>query len=585
MENTAHHQSHFKNLPLVNIIVREGFNPRKSSNAESFSEIRESIRISGVHTPIIVRPSAETDKYEVVAGHTRYLLSKEVGRDSIPAIVKELDDDEAFELAISENVHRKDMNAIEEGNAVSILLKKHKGDKDEVCLILGWKKEKLESRILLTHATSEVSKALTDGRIKLGHAELLCGLRESAQLGGLNLILEHQLTVEETKKRISSKSMVLSMAIFDKSDCNGCAHNTDLQSSLFDTSFDAGRCLNSDCFNKKSSEAVAAKKEQLKESYHKVELISLVAKDTATQLLPTGEKGVGQAQIQLGCSGCNNCGAIISDQLGSYGAVQEDVCFDLTCHKEKVETYQASLISIDESLKEETLSSPVTESSAEAKTTPLKKQSKQKTNASSLPLKIIEKNHMVHRKAGAEFVSTSSLYTKALALDFCLKQVQGGRFDVVLGDGTSESLSLSNDIKARIERVELFTQQGETWIDQTIQKVVVHTLLNSSDRMSGDKEPFKDVFGGVAVHLIKTQQNQIDLGKHFILDTDYLNPHTKKAIQTLMEQSGFSVFYDEKKGEGAFIELMKQKKDEIIKTFNEMNFDSGNYIPPSMLVG
>lgn len=581
--STTQHDS-FQNLPLANIMVREGFNPRKTHNQESLSEIRESIRNSGVHTPIVVRPSNEPNIFEVVAGHTRYNLSKEVGRDTIPAMIKELSDEEAFELALSENVHRRDMNFIEEGRAVSVLLKQNKGDKDEVCLILGWKREKLESRILLTHAIPDVSEALTEGTIKLGHAELLCGLRQSAQAGGLKLILEHGLTVEETKQRISSKSMVLSLAIFDKSECNGCPSNTDQQQSLFSTTYDAGRCLNSECFNRKSNEAVIAKKSALEESYHRVELISLVAKDTATQLMPTGAKGVGQSQMNEGCSGCGNCGAIISDKLGSFGAVQENVCFDLACHKEKVTAYQ-------ESLKEETSTcSASTEESQTADTpnTPTKsgpkKASKTKTSASAIPLKIIEQNHAVHRKAGAVFIGSSSLHTKALALDYCLKQVQGGRFDVVLADGTNKNLSLTNDITSRIERVELFALQGETWIDQTTQKVIVHTLLKSNERMSGDKEPFKDVFGGMAVHLVKTQIDHVDLGQHFKLDVEYLKPHTKKAIQLLLEQSGFDKAYDADQGEGAFKELMKSKKDEIIEAFEKLGFDSGNYIPPSMAV-
>lgn len=586
MEISTSQNNTFQHLPLANIMVREGFNPRKTHNTESLSEIRESIRNSGVHTPIVVRPSPEPNIFEVVAGHTRYALSKEVGRDSIPAMIKSLSDEEAFELALSENIHRKDMSVIEEAKAVCVLLKQNKGDKDEVCLILGWKRDKLESRILLSHAIPEVSEALTNGTIKVGHAELLCGLRQSAQAGGLKLILEHGLTVEETKARISSKSMVLSLAIFDKTECNGCPSNTDQQQSLFETTYDAGRCLNSECFNRKSNEAVIAKKSELEESYHKVELISLVAKDTATQLVPTGTKGVGQSQIQEGCSGCGNCGAIISDKLGSFGAVQENVCFDLVCHKQKVEAYQDSLKSIDENIQANGMSDTYTSSNSTVKKVPseaTKKPSQPKANASAIPLKIIEIDHSVHRKAGAEFIGSSSLYTKALALDYCLKQVQGGRFEVVLANGQTENLSLTNDIKSRIQRVELFKQQGETWIDQTTQKVIVHTLLKSNERMTGDKEPFKDVFGGMAVHLVKTQAD-IDLGQHFKLDVDYLNPHTKKAIQLLLEQSGFAKTYDAEKGEGSFKELMKGKKGEIIEAFEKSDFDSGNYIPPSMAV-
>ena len=200
----------------------------------------------------------------------------------------------------------------------------------------------------------------------------------------------------------------------------------------------------------------------------------------------------------------------------------------------KVEEYQTSLKSIDESVQEEKASNSAGVSGIEKKTKQDKKEAKPKIATSSLPLKIIEKNNAAHRKAEAEFVRKSSLHTKALAFDYCLKQGQGGRADVVLADGMNKNLLLTNDIKSQIERVELFALQGERWIDQTTQKVIVHTLLNSNEGFSHDKGPFKDVFGGMAVHLVKTQADYVDLEQHFKLDVDYLNPHTKKSIQLLL---------------------------------------------------
>ena len=103
-------------VALANI-QPSGFNPRKRFDETSLYELAESIKRQGVLQPITVRPVDGTDRYGIVFGERRYRASVIAGRDEIPAIVSELSDEEAEEMAITENLQRKDVTPVEEAAA------------------------------------------------------------------------------------------------------------------------------------------------------------------------------------------------------------------------------------------------------------------------------------------------------------------------------------------------------------------------------------------------------------------------------------------------------------------------------------
>ncbi|CAM5400896.1 PRTRC system ParB family protein OS=Stutzerimonas stutzeri OX=316 GN=G7024_19845 PE=4 SV=1 [Stutzerimonas stutzeri] len=108
-----------------------------------------------------------------------------------------MSDAEARIAAVVENVQRADMTPIEEARAAATLLVQTGNDYDEVMSLLGWSRTKLNARVLLTHASESVEKALLEGSIKLGHAELLCPLGQADQDMVLGKIIETGMGVSE----------------------------------------------------------------------------------------------------------------------------------------------------------------------------------------------------------------------------------------------------------------------------------------------------------------------------------------------------------------------------------------------------
>lgn len=98
------------------------YNPRKQFDEESLNELAESIRQQGVLQPINVRPIPETDRFEIVFGERRYKASLIAGLETIPATISNYTDEEAEEIAITENLQRKDVTPMEEANAYQHLI-------------------------------------------------------------------------------------------------------------------------------------------------------------------------------------------------------------------------------------------------------------------------------------------------------------------------------------------------------------------------------------------------------------------------------------------------------------------------------
>ncbi len=129
MKTKANQSAAEKNITMVALadIQPSGFNPRKRFDEAALYELAESIKRQGVLQPITVRPVDGTDRYGIVFGERRYRASVIAGRDEIPAIVTELSDEEAEEMAITENLQRKDVTPVEEAAAYQRLIESGRG--------------------------------------------------------------------------------------------------------------------------------------------------------------------------------------------------------------------------------------------------------------------------------------------------------------------------------------------------------------------------------------------------------------------------------------------------------------------------
>ena len=130
---------------------------------------------------ILVRPR-DAGRYEIVAGERRWRAARKVFGDEyeIPALVRDLDDGEADEAALIENIQRADMSPTEEAEAAAKILGRCQGDRDEASRRLGWSRTTLDKRLALMNCSERVRRALSERRIQLGNAELLDAVTRQA---------------------------------------------------------------------------------------------------------------------------------------------------------------------------------------------------------------------------------------------------------------------------------------------------------------------------------------------------------------------------------------------------------------------
>lgn len=325
-------------VPMERLHVKKDFNPRIYFGAKALAELADSIRLIGVVESIAVREREDMPgHYWIIAGERRWRAGKMVGLTMMPCRIFQVTEDEAYDIASAENGPREDLSPGEEALEARRMMMRHR-DRGEARRHLGWSQEKLDARLLLTQASEAVLEALAERRIQLGHAELLSPLPPATQDGTLEEVLKRGVPVEELRKRLAAFSLDLGTACFDKSGCQQCPHNTTRQASLFDQNIGEGRCTNRPCFHQKTVQHLEEMRPALRDRFNTVALDTERDANTWTVLL---KRDVGHSQFEVGCAQCANFGCVLSSRPGQAGKVTEDVCFDLTCHQQKVEANRA----------------------------------------------------------------------------------------------------------------------------------------------------------------------------------------------------------------------------------------------------
>ena len=177
------------------------FQPRESFDDRDLEELAESIKQKGLIQPIIVR---EIDgEYEIVAGERRFLAAKLAGLSSIPAIIKQLSDKESAEIALIENVQRKDLNPIEEALAYKRLIETFGYTQEEVAQKIGKDRATISNSLRLLKLPEPILDMLKKGEISAGHARAILSLKnQNKQVEFANRIKEKKLSVREAEKEV-----------------------------------------------------------------------------------------------------------------------------------------------------------------------------------------------------------------------------------------------------------------------------------------------------------------------------------------------------------------------------------------------
>lgn len=170
--------------------------PRKSFDAAAIAELSASIAEKGVLQPLLVRPVG--DGFEIVAGERRYRAAKEVGLSEVPVVVRELNDQEALEIAIVENLQREDLNPVEEARAFRQLTE-FGANQEEVGRAVGKSRSAIANALRLLALPDAALNALESGVISAGHARAILAQPEADREWALSRIVEGNLTVRQAE--------------------------------------------------------------------------------------------------------------------------------------------------------------------------------------------------------------------------------------------------------------------------------------------------------------------------------------------------------------------------------------------------
>ncbi len=160
-------------------IVPSPLQPRTEFPSDQLDELVESIRERGIIQPLIVRLAG--GKYELIAGERRFRASQEVGLTEAPVIVRKASDQEVLELALIENLQREGLNPIEEAAAYNRLSKEFHLTQEEIARRVGKSRATVANAMRLMELDSEVQVHLTQGRLSVGHAKVLLGIKSHSE--------------------------------------------------------------------------------------------------------------------------------------------------------------------------------------------------------------------------------------------------------------------------------------------------------------------------------------------------------------------------------------------------------------------
>lgn len=233
------------------------FNFRKDFNSDRLQELADNIAKVGVLQPVILR--GENGQKILVAGERRYRAAKMAGLKTIPYRLLNLTAEEALEVTALENLHRADLNPIEEAQSFKTLLDSGNYQVEDVAERVNKSKAYVYRAVRLLDLSQEAQDALVSGKITSGHARHLLRLNADECKKMLKEILKNGLSIKELTEKIEwlfglslkEAAFPTSTPYADCPPCRNCPHNSSNQQDLFEEEIEKGRCTNAQCFKKK----------------------------------------------------------------------------------------------------------------------------------------------------------------------------------------------------------------------------------------------------------------------------------------------------------------------------------------------
>ncbi|HVB29339.1 MAG TPA: ParB/RepB/Spo0J family partition protein [Terriglobia bacterium] len=197
-------QRGLERIPLT-LIDPNPFQPRTELSESSLEELANSIRSSGILQPILLRPAG--DRYQLVAGERRWRAAGRAGLDSVPALIRDIEDGEALELALAENLLREQLNPIEVAHAYDQLQKKFQLTHEQIAERLGVNRSTVTNTLRLLGLAPEVQRLVAEDKISAGHARALAAITpQEAQKKLAKLVVEKGFSVRKLESLIASRT-------------------------------------------------------------------------------------------------------------------------------------------------------------------------------------------------------------------------------------------------------------------------------------------------------------------------------------------------------------------------------------------
>lgn len=193
-------------IDIGSIIPGKG-QPRRVFEKESLAELADSIKEHGILQPILVRPHGAD--YEIVAGERRWRAAQIAGLNLVPVIIKEIDDIQAAEFSLIENLQRDDLSVVEEAQAYKNMIENFGYTQELIARKIGKSRVHIANTVRILNLPAEVVKMIEERQLTAGHARSLLVLEESSrQIAAAREIIDEKLSVRETEKRAKNKGFL-----------------------------------------------------------------------------------------------------------------------------------------------------------------------------------------------------------------------------------------------------------------------------------------------------------------------------------------------------------------------------------------
>lgn len=183
----------------ISMIEPDRSQPRRTFDEDALNELAENIKLHGVLQPILVRPIGN-DTYRIVAGERRWRAARIAGLSEIPAVIRELDDSQAAQISLIENIQRCDLDPIDEAAALKRLMEEYGMTQEAVAKTIGRSRSAVANSLRLLNLPEDIAAELKAGNISVGHAKLILGFDDPEDQKKLAEYAKEGCSVRELEK-------------------------------------------------------------------------------------------------------------------------------------------------------------------------------------------------------------------------------------------------------------------------------------------------------------------------------------------------------------------------------------------------